>query len=165
MKKLQFSYIGVINPVQQPLTEVTLQMIGVPSVLKAALLFENGHLGAQETPTGGTATLYFMNLLTGQYSGNKNAQYYVTTLQTAATGSTVPKTIAYVAKNGLSRTGTFTLNYLNAMIVVSKNSGSSARSTGNSLVYVAGVDEDNSKNFVVYEVAQTVDALYTTLTT
>ena len=164
MKKISFSYIGVINPVQQPCTKTMIQMVGMPTVLKAAVLFENAHLGSQET-IGGVDYLYFMNLLTGQYSGNKNAKYSVTTVTTATSGSTVPKTITATKKNGLPWTGTFKVNYLNMMIAVSSLSGATASANGTSLIYIAGIDEDNSKNFIVYEVAQTIDQLYTTLTT
>lgn len=141
----------------------------MPTVQRAAIVFANGKPGAFESD-GTNNYVYLQNLLSGLNYFETNAKYIYTILNSGTTVTTPSiKTFTAVQKNGVKVTGTltFTVTSGSFILAVSKTQGAggTVRSTGNSLIYVAGVDADNSKNFNVYEVAQTIDQLYTALTT
>lgn len=163
MKKIHLLLVGLVAQ-NQSISKGTIVMQGNTSVSKACIILSNSRVGALESD-GTNSFYYLLNLLNSNYGGTLSKYIF----SSASSGSsTVPKTVAAIEKNGLAVTGTLnvTLTFDSIMFIVSKKSGAGATSSGNSLVYVAnGINAVDDKNFNVYEVAQTIDALYTTLTT
>jgi hypothetical protein len=167
MKSIQLVLSGTTL---QAVSELAITMQGLPTVQRAAIVFSNGKPGALEND-GTNNFIYLQNILTGLNYFETNSKYEYTVLQTGFADGFLPQTIAAVKKNGISVAAGKTLNFTvtagNLILVISKTQGAPAtyRSSGNSLVYIAGVDADNSKNFNIYEVAQTVDSLFALFTT
>lgn len=176
MKRISLILLGTTVYQEQKIYEALINMEGMPTVLRSAIIFNNGNTGGTET-INGNQKIYSINILDGCMDYKKvDTRYAVTTLQ-GPIDSTVPKILTVVAKDNVAvkpgNTLTLNLNYQDVILIISKNQGTSAtpntgagsNGTGNSLIYVAGVDKVDSRNYSIYEVAQTIDQLYTTLTT
>lgn len=132
------------------------------STQKAAITGFSKNLISQEEDADANVDVYGFNTLTSKSYLWQNLKYRFVSLIDSDSGS-VQRSLEVdaVKKNGIDCDLVITITPLN--LILATSIGENDKDTGNTLVYLPGIDDLASKDFNVYEVEMTPQELFTAL--